>query len=421
MKQQTEQGALASIGTIAGLALTTTVAGPVGWAGGLSLLAASEYYRRKNALGMGDVSLGLARFTWENLKGVATAFNRDAVDAIPVYANVVQQAKTLVDHGVERPEVDLHKWVADKGSLRSLIIAGLPGEGKTHTAKALIMAMLQTFPRRYLKICTLDRGLSHDDTNPETWLGLDDSFFAETIDEIRQEIESAEAEMEDRYLKAKSGGEIDKFPYIVFVDELVATMGMLKGVNTEHDKSLDKTLKNLLVRGPKARVWIMGATQMLDCNGTGMNQGVLKLFEFLVMPQLGGTATSWRNLPDTPEQSYIIQELQKAPAKAPKPVAILRGGKGKVMTIPRLHVPDRLEVTTPEAESDRISHWLESQADAMAESAERGLSATKAWARVAPPSGHRAKSSSNEFWQRFKSAYAEIQESQKGASKFELS
>jgi hypothetical protein len=407
MSSTLETSAVVGLSWFSGALATAFVAGPVGWIGGPALLAAGEFYRRKKGLGFGDVSLGVAQFTWDNALAASQVLSGEAESVIPVYANVVQKAKTLVDHGVQRPEIDLVRWVSDKGSLRSLIIAGLPGEGKTHTAKALIHALLQVFSERYLKICTLDRGLSHDDANPETWLGLGDEFFAEKMEDIRQEIEAAEAEMEQRYQDAKGGNPVNKYPYIVFIDELVATMGMLKTGNKQYDDALDKTLKNLLVRGPKARVWIMGATQMLDCAGTGMNQAVLKLFEFLVFPQLGSSPTSWRNLPSVAEQAYIIQELQGAPGKAPKPVAVLRAGRGAVMTMPRIDVPDYIPVVAP---GDEIEKWLDSQAETMAAAVVDGLSATKSWSRVATPDGvSRLKAKDNDWWQRYRLRFADMQ------------
>lgn len=413
MKTNLETAAVVGLSWFAGTLATSFVAGPIGWIGGPALLAAGEFYRRKNRLGMGEVSLGVAQFTWHNAMAASQVMSREAEDVIPVYSNVVQRVTTLVDHGVQRPEVDLVQWVSDKGKLRSLIIAGLPGEGKTHTAKALIHALLQVFPERYLKICTLDRGLSHDDSAPETWLGLGDDFFAEEMDSIRQEIEAAEAEMEQRYQDAKGGKEVNKYPYIVFIDELVATMGMLKTGNKQYDDAIDKTLKNLLVRGPKARVWIMGATQMLDCQGTGMNQAVLKLFEFLVFPQLGSSATSWRNLPSVAEQAYIIQELQGAPQRNPKPVAVLRGGRGSVMTMPRIDIPDHVAVIAP---GDEIEQWLESQAEVMSAAVAEGLSASKTWdRRVELPKGvSKSKLKTNDFWQRFRTRHAEMADTQKG-------
>jgi hypothetical protein len=417
MNSNLETAAVVGLSWFSGALATAFVAGPVGWIGGPALLAAGEFYRRKQRLGFGDVSLGVAQFTWHNAIAATQVMSGEAEAMVPVYANVVQKAKTLVDHGVQRPEVDLVDWVSNKGELRSLIIAGLPGEGKTHTAKALIHALLQVFPERYLKICTLDRGLSHDDEAPETWLGLDDDFFAEQMDDIRQEIEAAEAEMEQRYQDAKKGQPVNKYPYIVFIDELVATMGMLKTGNKQYDDAVDKTLKNLLVRGPKARVWIMGATQMLDCNGTGMNQAVLKLFEFLVFPNLGMSATSWRNLPDVAEQKYIIQELQGAPQKAPKPVAVLRGGRGHVMTMPRIEIPDAIPVIEP---GDEIEQWLDSQADAIAVAVAEGLSATKAWDRVDVPKGvTKSKLKTNDWWQRFRMRHAEMGNTGNGTRKSE--
>lgn len=412
MSRNLETAAVVGLSWFSGAVATALVAGPIGWGIGPALLVAGEFYRRKQRLGPGEVSLGLAQFVWNNASAATSVISGEAEATLPVYANVVQKAKVLVDNGVQRPEVNLAQWMGDKGRLRSLIIAGLPGEGKTHTAKALIWALLQVFPERYLKICTLDRGLSHDDTKPETWLGLGDDFFAEDIDSIRQEIEGAEAEMEQRYLHAKRGEPVNKYPYIVFVDELVATMGLLKTGNKQYDDAFDKTLKNLLVRGPKARVWIMGATQMLDCNGTGMSQAVLKLFEFLVFPQLGSSPTSWRNLPTVANQSDIIQALQGAPQKAPKPVAVIRGGVGRVMTIPRLEIPDAIEVIQT---GDEIEQWLDSQAAVMAEAIAAGLSATKGWGRVTLPDGaSKLKAKDNEWWQRYRVRYAEMSASQNG-------
>lgn len=412
-----ETAAVVGLSWSAGTLATALVAGPVGWIGGPALLAAGEFYRRKQRLGFGEVSTGLVRFIWDNAIAASQVLSGEAEEMVPVYANVVQRAKTLVDHGVQRPEVDLVEWVSDKGKLRSLIIAGLPGEGKTHTAKALIHALMQVFPERYLKICTLDRGMSHDDSDPETWLGLGDNFFAEDIASILQEIEAAEAEMEERYQAAKANKPVNKYPYIIFVDELVVTMGMLKTGNTKTDEAFDKMLKNLLVRGPKARVWLMGATQMLDCKGTGMSQAVLKLFEFLLLPQLASSVTSWRNLPDVAEQDYIIQELQGAPAKAPKPVAVLRGSRGYVMTMPRLEVPDSIAVISP---GDEIEQWLNTQAEVMAQAVADGLSPTKAWAKVELPKGaSKLKAKDNDWWQRFRTRHAEIANAQNGTQEAE--
>lgn len=399
MSRNLEKPALVGLSLTTGTLLTALVSGPVGWIGGPALLAAGEFYRRRQGLGFGEVSTGMLRFAWDNATAATQAVSGEAEAMVPVYANVVQKAKTIVDHGVSRPEVDLLNWVSDKGALRSLIIAGLPGEGKTHTAKTLIWAILQAHPERYLKICTMDRGMSHDDEKPETWLGLGTEFFAETVADIRAEIDAAEAEMEARYLAAKTGEPINKYPYIVFIDELVVTMSMLKG-----DKStLDDTIENLLVRGPKARVWIMGASQKLDCAGTGLSQATMKLFEFLVFPQLGASATSWRNLPDVAEQSYILGELKNAPNRAPKPVAVLRAGRGAVMTMPRLEVPDSLVVMTP---GDEIDSWLDSLAATMAEAAAQKQSASKSWSALQLPQGvSKLKAKDNEWWQRYRLKY----------------
>jgi len=407
MKTNLETAAVVGLSWFSGTLATAFVAGVAGWAGGPALLIAGEFYRRKQRLGFGEVSLGVARFIWDNAMAATQVMSNEAEDVLPVYANVMQKAKTLVDHGVQRPEVDLVEWVSDKSGLRSFIIAGLPGEGKTHTAKALISALLRVFPKRYLKICTLDRGLSHDDDAPETWLGLGDEWFAETIDEIRSEIEGAEAEMEARYLAAKNGETVDKYPWIVFVDELVVTMGRIKAKNKASADSFDETLNNLLIRGPKARVWIMGATQMLDCKGAGMSQAVFKLFEFLLFPNLGASSSSWRNLPDVAEQSYIIQELQGAARKAPKPVAVLRGGRGYVMTMPRLEIPDYIPVMSP---GDEIEAWLATQSEVMAKAVAEGLSATKSWPRVELPEGvSKLKARNNDWWQRYRLRFAEMQ------------
>ena len=402
-----ETAAIVGLSVLAGAVITAKVEGPIGWLGGPALVASGEFYRRSNRVGVGEVSLGLAQFTWNNALAATMAASNDLEEIAPVYANVVSKVTGFVDRGVTLPELSLVDWVSDKGSLSSTIIAGLPGEGKTHTAKALIHALLQVFPERYLKICTLDRGLSHDDSAPETWLGLGNDFFAEDVDSIRQEIEGAEAEMERRYQAAKGGDPVDKYPYIVFIDELVATMGMLKTGNKQYDDGLDKTLKNLLVRGPKARVWIMGATQMLDCVGTGMSQAVLKLFEFLVFPQLGSSAQSWRNLPQVSNQSEIIASLQGAPTKAPKPVAVLRAGRGRVVIMPRLTVPDSIEVVQP---SDPIEEWLGSQLAVMTVAIGEGLSATKCWSRVDIPEGvSKLKAKDNDWWQGFRAKYGAMQ------------
>lgn len=396
-----EKQALVGLSLTAGTLATGLVAGPIGWIGGPTLLAAGEFYRRRQGLTLGEVARGMIRFAWDNATAATAAVSGEAEAVIPVYANVMQKAKTLVDHGVSRPEVDFERWVTDTANLRSTIIAGLPGEGKTHTAKALIFAMLKAWPERYLKICTLDRGLSHDDDKPETWLGLGDEFFAETKADIRAEIDAAEAEMEQRYQDAKKGT-VNKYPFVVFVDELVATMSMFKD-----DRKLDTTIENLLVRGPKARVWLMGATQKLDCAGVGMSQATFKLFEFILFPQLGSSPTSWRNLPTVAEQSYIIGELQGAPAKAPKPVAVLRAGRGAVMTMPRLEVPDSILVMQP---GDEIEQWLDSIAATMADAVAQGLSASKSWQGLELPQGvSKLKARDNPWWQRYRLRYGAMQ------------
>jgi len=412
-----ETAAVVGLAWFAGALAVAKVPGPLGFVAGAATLAGGEYYRRKQGLGIAEVSTGMAGFVWQNAIAASASASGELESVVPVYANVAEKARTFVDHGVERPELSLADWVSNTSSLRSLIIAGLPGEGKTYTAKALIYECLKAFPERYLKICTLDRGLSHDDTAAETWLGLSDDFFAESADDIRIEIESAEAEMENRYLRAKHGESVAKSPYIVFVDELVATMGMLKTGSAEYDRAFDKTLKNLLVRGPKARVWLMGATQMLDCNGTGMSQAVLKLFEFLVFPQLGASATSWRNLPDVAEQSSIIAELQKAPSRFPKPVAVLRAGRGSVVTMPRLEVPDYVPIVGRDL--DPIADWLSTQSESMAAAAQHGLSATKAWDKIDRPKGAKAKANNNPYWVAFREAYGQMTNSQNGNQDFE--
>lgn len=414
MKTSTlETSAVVGLSWFAGSLATAFVAGPIGWIGGPALLAAGEFYRRKQRLGIGEVSLGLAQFTWDNAMAATQVMSNEAEDVIPVYANVVQRAKTLVDHGVQRPEVDLEKWVADKSELRSLIVAGLPKEGKTHTAKALISAILKVFPERYLKICTLDKGISHDDEAPETWLGLPNDFFVETIDGIRKEIEGAAAEMEQRYLDGSQGKKVNKYPYIVFVDELVATMGMLTtGRSKEYRDSLDQLIQNILVRGPKARVWLMGAGQKLDCKGTGFNQSNLLLFDFLLFPRLGQNGNAWRNLPDVPNRESIIQALQGAPQKAPKPVAVIRSGEGFIMTMPRIEVPDYIPVMSP---GDEIDAWLKTQATVMAQAVKEGLSPTKSWSRVELPTGvSKLRAKDNDWWQRFRMRHAEMAGAQKG-------
>lgn len=400
-----EKQALVGLALTSGTLATALVSGPIGWVGGPALLAAGEFYRRRQGLGLGEVSLGMLRFAWDNATAATKVVSGEAESVIPVYANVVQKAKTLVDHGVQRPEVDFAKWVSDTVNLRSTLIAGLPGEGKTHSAKALILAMLQAWPERYLKICTLDRGLSHDDDKPETWLGLGDEFFAETEGDIRAEIDAAEAEMQQRYQAGRKGEPVNKYPYIVFVDELLVTMSML-GKQERGDK-LDKTIENLLVRGPKARVWLMGATQKLDVAGLGLSQATLKLFEFLLFPQLGSSPASWRNLPTVAEQSYLIEALQHAPQRAPKPVAVLRAGRGAVMTMPRLEVPDSLVVLSP---GDEIEAWLESIAPAMAEAIAQGLSASKGWGTMELPQGvSKLKAKDNDWWQRYRLKYGAMQ------------
>jgi hypothetical protein len=138
-----------------------------------------------------------------------------------------------------------------------------------------------------------------------------------------------------------------------------------------------------------------------------MSQAVLKLFEFIVFPQLGSSPTSWKNLPTVAEQAYIITELQGAPAKAPKPVAVLRAGRGAVMTMPRIEVPDYVPVMTP---GDEIDAWLDAQSEVMAAAVAEKLSATRGWSRVELPQGvSKLKAKDNDWWQRFRLRFAEMQ------------
>jgi hypothetical protein len=138
-----------------------------------------------------------------------------------------------------------------------------------------------------------------------------------------------------------------------------------------------------------------------------MSQAVLKLFEFLVFPQLGSSAQSWRNLPQVSNQSEIIASLQGAPTKAPKPVAVLRAGRGSVVIMPRLTVPDSIEVVQS---SDPIEEWLGSQLAVMTVAIGEGLSATKCWSRVDIPEGvSKLKAKDNDWWQGFRAKYGAMQ------------
>jgi hypothetical protein len=361
MKTQTtktidKDAVIVAAGLIAGLTFLVKVPGVGGWGGGLAMLTASEVHRRKERVGIMDTANGAGRWLITGVGHAARSLHTEARDTLTVYDNVAQRVERFTDHGVGLPELDIQQWISNRGSFRSFIIAGLPGEGKTHLFKAFIAAILETYPERYLKICTTDRGLSHDDEKPETWLHLPDHFFADTIDDILDEVHEAYLEVEKRYEQGRNGDPVSKHPYFLFVDELLVVLLAAK-LTKEQKAQFDQELIRILVGGPKARVWIIGASQQLDCGGTGISQATFKLFEFLMLPVMGSDSSAWRNICDAKNISEVIETLSKAPDKAPKPIGVKRGGKVSAMMLPRIHLPDAAEVIEPENE---FKAWAES-------------------------------------------------------------
>jgi hypothetical protein len=190
----------------------------------------------------------------------------------------------------------------DKFRKRSGIICGESKDGKSYLLQYDLGCFIMENQDNPCEIFVgdPDYGSSHDDGEPNNWLGLEagkqiyykPGDIIKTVRHVNKIVNSRVDATADAMAKGKEA-EIDKYPVLLIIDELPAVVSILQ--KDERDEFVE-IICNILRRGLKQNVRFRLGTQTLAVQRTKLGQDILQQTEIVMLWRAAQVEENYRNL-----------------------------------------------------------------------------------------------------------------------------